>query len=75
MKRLDFPALLRFTQHFLWLHFRFDNLQYALPRALKLIIPDQQLTIKLWVCKWYLFFSPSPWNLAVVKAHAICTDT
>lgn len=41
MKRFDFPALLRFTQHFLWLHFRFDIPQNALPQALKLIIPDQ----------------------------------
>lgn len=68
-----FPALLRFTQHFLWLHFRFYISQYALPQALKLIIPDQQSTIKLWVCKWHLFF-PSPWNLAVVEAHAICRE-
>lgn len=74
MKRFDFPALLRFTQHFLWLHFRFYISQYALPQALKLIILDQQSTIKLWICKWHLFFPPSPWNLAVVEAHAICRE-
>lgn len=60
MKRFDFPALFRFTQRFLWLHFRFDIPQYALPQVLKLIIPDQQPTIKLWICKWHLFFPPSP---------------
>ena len=64
MKRFDFPALLRFTQHFLWLHFRFYISQYALPQALKLIILDQQSTIKLWICKRHLFFPPLSMELS-----------